>query len=491
MSPRLLRETRPTNGVTVKVIAPSEQRTKAARMVSTIRRIFVAILGLGRRAPDRPFATAREPVAPVPAFRGPIGSDRTCQWCSRGHSTSVVAAWLVAISGSRRGDAFQLEFDYTVVGSGVRDDLRIDVAGVAEGHLRIMQTSDGFVLYNGSESLETFVDGQRVAGTTQLEDGQIISVAGALLAFKYVVDGAEHVFPKTTTSNHELQQRLYRQEKRRRRLAHEAQQRAKDELERWRRTAGANDMSPPRYVCPCCGHLVLAAPSPGSWLTCPICRWLDEGGTEPGNLQRLFIAQGSYLRTGSSSPDVAGYTRPPLADERKADAWQLLPGVPEGPSPKERERERVEAAVLAAFVDVPPKGRVSLGQAYQADHFHRAETDWDDRDTNWRQLPDEVLTYFASRTDVFALGNVASFRYYLPAYILRDLRAGSSLIAPDALNLRPLRNTPFLDQEEVRILDTAQRAAVVLFLQYVVTFLGPDAHAENALTHIWLPSLEL
>lgn len=136
-------------------------------------------------------------------------------------------------------------------------------------------------------------------------------------------------------------------------------------------------------------------------------------------------------------------------------------------------------------------GPVSLGHAYQADHFHPAGFDWDDRDTSWRQIPDAVLTYFATRTNVFALGNAAGFRYYLPACILRDLRAGSSLIMPDVLDLRPLRNIPFLDQEEVRILDRAQRAAVVLYLQYVVTFLGPDAHAENALKCIWLPSLEL
>jgi ribosomal protein L37AE/L43A len=250
-------------------------------------------------------------------------------------------------------------------------------------------------------------------------------------------------------------------------------------------------MTPIRHPCPCCGHQTLDEPSPGSWLTCPVCGWLDEGGAGLASLERLFVAQRSYLRTGSSSDDDAGSTRPPRADELKRETWQPLPGVPDGLSPKERERELVKAAVIEAFAGVTSEGRASLGEAYRADYFRPSKFDWDDYDTHWRQIPDDVLTYFSTATNVFTFGNIASFRYYLPAYILLDLRAGYPSITPFALDLRPLAQVAFVDREEVRILDSAQRAAVVLYLQYALTFWGPDRSAERALTRVWLPSLEL
>jgi Cysteine-rich CPCC len=248
-------------------------------------------------------------------------------------------------------------------------------------------------------------------------------------------------------------------------------------------------MSAIRHACPCCGHQTLDEPSPGSWLTCPVCGWIDEGGTDLASLERLFVAQRSTLRIGDSSPEGSSSTRPPRADELRSSSWLPLPGVPDGLSPKEHAREVVQAAVLDAFADVTSEGRSSLGEAFRADYFHPTKFDWDDHDTNWRQIPDDVLAYFANATSVFIFGNVASFRYYLPAYILHELRAGYTSIAPFALDLRPSAQTPFLDREEVRILNPAQRAAVVLYLQYVVTFLGPDAQAERALTRVWLPSL--
>ena len=248
-------------------------------------------------------------------------------------------------------------------------------------------------------------------------------------------------------------------------------------------------MSAIRHACPCCGHQTLDEPSPGSWLTCPVCEWIDEGGTDLASLERLFVAQRSYLQIRASCPESSSSTRLPRADELKSSSWQPLPGVPDGLSPKEHDSEVVKAAVLEAFADVTPEGRVSLQEACSADCYHPSKFDWDDHDTHWCQIPDDVLIYFACATNVFIFGNVASFRYYLPAYILHELRAGHPLIAPFALDLSTSAQIPFLDREEVRILDTAQRAAVVLYLQYVVTFLGPDKSAERALTRVWLPSL--
>jgi Cysteine-rich CPCC len=60
-------------------------------------------------------------------------------------------------------------------------------------------------------------------------------------------------------------------------------------------------MAPIRHPCPYCGHQTLDEPSPGSWLTCPVCGWLDESGAGLASLERLFVAQRaqrSYPRTG-------------------------------------------------------------------------------------------------------------------------------------------------------------------------------------------------
>jgi hypothetical protein len=99
-------------------------------------------------------------------------------------------------------------------------------------------------------------------------------------------------------------------------------------------------------------------------------------------LERLFVAQCSYRRTGSSSDEDAGSRRLPRADELKSDSWQALPGVPDGLSPEEHQCEVVKAAVIDAFADVSPAGRVSLREAYAADYFGASNFDWDDHDTS-------------------------------------------------------------------------------------------------------------
>lgn len=116
-----------------------------------------------------------------------------------------------------------LRSDYTLVGSGMTAAILIDAPGVANEHFRIVLESDEFTLRSCDAKLETLVEGQRVAGRTELKDGQIISVAGVQLVFKCVVesiDAVEDAFKRRSGNPlHEEQQRMYRQRKRERKKA--------------------------------------------------------------------------------------------------------------------------------------------------------------------------------------------------------------------------------------------------------------------------------
>lgn len=257
------------------------------------------------------------------------------------------------------------------------------------------------------------------------------------------------------------------------------------------RALDATLMSSLQHACPCCGYQTLAAPAPGSWLTCEVCGWTDEGGEEAIHLERLFWAQRAFLEKGRSSWDAEGHVRAPREEEARAADWQPMDGVIDGPSPKERECAALEAEIIAAFAGVSPEGRATLRDAYYADNFREMEIDWDDHDTDWRQIPEEVLQYFGFMANVFIWGNLKSFHYYLPAYMIYELHGGAAENVVFALDLRVNPDVPFLERDEVRILTHAQRAAVVRFLRYVVTFDWGSEFARRALERVWLPSLAL
>lgn len=77
-----------------------------------------------------------------------------------------------------------------------------------------------------------------------------------------------------------------------------------------------------KYNCPCCGHLTMDAPTPGSREICPVCFWQDdksqfldpmyEGGA---NKISLTAAKKNYFLFGACEEAVLSKVRPPLADE--------------------------------------------------------------------------------------------------------------------------------------------------------------------------------
>ena len=84
---------------------------------------------------------------------------------------------------------------------------------------------------------------------------------------------------------------------------------------------------PERFPCPCCGHLVFAAP-PGSHEICPVCFWEDDAAqlrepTMPGaNAVSLAEAQRSYADFGACEARVAGFVRAAAADEPRDPLWR-------------------------------------------------------------------------------------------------------------------------------------------------------------------------
>jgi hypothetical protein len=80
------------------------------------------------------------------------------------------------------------------------------------------------------------------------------------------------------------------------------------------------------YPCPCCKHLTLSEPPPGTYELCPVCYWEDdpvqfdddryEGGANRVSLQ---VARTNFVKFGACSEEFKGDVRPPLDDETPED----------------------------------------------------------------------------------------------------------------------------------------------------------------------------
>jgi cysteine-rich CPCC protein len=78
-----------------------------------------------------------------------------------------------------------------------------------------------------------------------------------------------------------------------------------------------------RFPCPCCDHLTLDEPPPGTDATCEVCRWEDDrvqfrDPDYPGGANRVSLREGrdNFGRYGKSDADRRGPTRPPRPDEK-------------------------------------------------------------------------------------------------------------------------------------------------------------------------------
>ena len=228
----------------------------------------------------------------------------------------------------------------------------------------------------------------------------------------------------------------------------------------------------------------MTAPS-ASWLTCPVCDWTDAALDGPAMVNSLFEAQRSFARTGAASADGLARVRPPAADEARPVEWHALPGVPDGPSPREAERGALVTLIANAFAGVSPEGRETLRRAYRYDYDAEPDVDWVDDDTSWDRIPPYVLEFFGTTTNTFTFGNPQGFRYYMPAFMTHSLRTGSATTSVRALDLKLAPGHPPHELAEIQLLDGAQRRAVAAFLRHVVTYEAPAPWAERALERIW------
>jgi hypothetical protein len=80
--------------------------------------------------------------------------------------------------------------------------------------------------------------------------------------------------------------------------------------------------APGRFACPCCGHWTLPGPPPGTYGTCPVCLWEDDGVQfdDPSlrggaNVVSLQEARANFRRVGASEERFLGQVRLPRPDE--------------------------------------------------------------------------------------------------------------------------------------------------------------------------------
>jgi Cysteine-rich CPCC len=208
-------------------------------------------------------------------------------------------------------------------------------------------------------------------------------------------------------------------------------------------------------TCPCCGYPGLAAPARSA--PCEICAW-DERSSD-GDRDTLAGAQRAFARTGASDPALVEFTRPPRPDETRPSWWVAIDDA----------LRVLGAEIAAAFADVTLDGGVSMVEAELIDDYalpSRSERDPPPRGHGhgppWQELTLAGLDRFPWGN--FSFQDARGIRYYLPAFMLANLRR-DSLGAHGSL-LFTLRSGHQLDAL-VRLLTAAQRRAVARYLALV------------------------
>lgn len=144
------------------------------------------------------------------------------------------------------------------------------------------------------------------------------------------------------------------------------------------------------------------------------------------------------------------------------------------------------AEITAAFDGVAREGGVSLREGRVLDDFGTEEqcaaARLLDTDTRWQDVSDADLEEYESSLSFF---DAIGFRYYLPAYMLRDLRLNinptygmsSDIVIP----LDPCVGTNLHDYslDQFRLLTPQQGRAVCRFLRFVAMH-GNEGEREDA-----------
>ncbi len=221
------------------------------------------------------------------------------------------------------------------------------------------------------------------------------------------------------------------------------------------------------HACPCCGYRTFAAPPPGTRRHCPVCWWFDIALEATVDFWSLWEGQVSFERTGAYYPAYRNRVRSPAPDEARDPAWRI-------DAEPERRRaslyDTAERSIRSAFATVSPEGRVTLGHAYRTEYPGRAPMwRWDDLDQHWSEIPDQVLEMCSRVSSIFYFRSFEGFRYYLPAYLMMDLRG----VDDSGLYEVTRRQVSGRGDETAHpedILTPEQCAAVDAYLAYVAEF---------------------
>ena len=92
-------------------------------------------------------------------------------------------------SGLLAGRTFPID-RATVIGRGATADLSLADPGVSRRHARISRGPDGWVVEDLGSANGTALNGRRIAPSSALRDGDVVSIAGVQVAFSER-DGAD------------------------------------------------------------------------------------------------------------------------------------------------------------------------------------------------------------------------------------------------------------------------------------------------------------
>jgi hypothetical protein len=103
---------------------------------------------------------------------------------------------LIAPAGQLGGSRWELDKSELLIGRGTDCDVVIPDRQVSRHHARIINTGEGFILYDLGSKNGTHLNGKRVDGSMPLQDGDEIQVA---LAVKLLFIGTEATLPLSSS----------------------------------------------------------------------------------------------------------------------------------------------------------------------------------------------------------------------------------------------------------------------------------------------------
>ncbi len=265
------------------------------------------------------------------------------------------------------------------------------------------------------------------------------------------------------------------------------------------------------YFCPCCGYRVLYEQPPGTYLVCPICFWEDTEAT-----WELRRAQLNFTNFGVCDLQWLKQVRPPTDQDERDPNWQLLD------EKIKADGTQLIQQVITAFKSVKREDGISLHEAHEiyliSDYAYNFSVDDSeaeallakakatDVDTDWQEIPEEILTKFIDSLGIFYYYlDPKGWRYYLPAYIVWSLHQYIERKRMDSLDCVVY---DFLLPEKHEVLDRTKRdfnrrpiseyiasitaeqlSAICQFLWFVINYSTDymQEEAQKAIEQYWKP----